>query len=185
MPPHPCGVLRQLVQATESDCVAIGVVPVNVCKGGLVGIRGKRPPRGWDTGMGKRLNMATYFGLSVSRINAARSSLPDKKWDGHIRSPCCHVTRGLRTGFRKAKRNRAPSLRMYCTNHRACPPRLSLGKSVVFGTNFGGRGGDGGANPINMIASCKASVIAARAAVSLVNVTGKGTGPTTSSPSVS
>ena len=118
----------------------------------------------------------------------------------HIRSPCCHVTRGLRIGFRNAKRNRSPQ--MYCTNHRASPPLLSLNNSIVFGvngslreafggvgwsfgTNFGGRSGDAGADPVNIIASCKASVAAARAAVSPVDETGKGTGPTTSSPSVS
>ena len=91
---------------------------------------------------------------------------------------------------------------MYCTNHCAWPPLLSLTNSIVFGvngslreafggvgwsfeTNFGGRGGDGGVDPVNIIASCKASVAVARAAVSPVNGTGKGTGPTTSSPSVS
>ena len=92
-----------------------------------------------------------------------------------------------------------------CDTHplgRAWPPLLSLTNSIVFGvngslreafggvgwsfgTNFGGRGGDGGADPVNIIASCKASVAAACAAVSPVNGTGKGTGPTTSSPSVS
>ena len=45
--------------------------------------------------------------LRVSRINAAHSSLRDRKWDGHIRSPSCHVTRGLRIGFRNRKRDRA------------------------------------------------------------------------------
>ena len=54
-----------------------------------------------------------------------------------------------------------------------------------FGTNFGGRGGDGGADPVNIFTSCKASVAAARAAASPVDGTGKGYGPTTSSPSVS
>ena len=52
------------------------------------------------------------------------------------------------------------------------------------GTSFGGRGGDGSADRVNIIASCKASVAAARAVVSPVDETGKGTGPTTSSPSV-
>ena len=47
--------------------------------------------------------------LRVSRINASCSSLHDRKWDQHIRSPCCHVTRGLRIGFRNAKRDRARS----------------------------------------------------------------------------
>ena len=53
------------------------------------------------------------------------------------------------------------------------------------GTSFGGHGGDGGADPINIIASCKASVATARAAVSPVDGTGKGTGLETSSASVS
>ena len=140
--------------------------------------------------------------LSVSRIHAARSSLRDTKWDQHIRSPCYHVTTGLRIGFRTAKRNHARSPQMYCTNHRAWPPLPSLGDSIVFGvngslreafggvgrsfrTNFGGRGVDGGADPVNIIASCKASAAAAHATVSPVNGTGKGTGPTTSSPSAS
>ena len=118
------------------------------------------------------------------------------------RRTCCHVMRGLRIGFRNAKRNRARSPEMYCTNHRAWSPLLSLSNSIVFGVNgssreafggvgwslgtsFGGRGGDGDADPVNIIAACKASVGAARAAVSPVNGTGKGTGPTTSSPSVS
>ena len=43
--------------------------------------------------------------------------------------------------------------------------------------------GMGGADPANVIASCKASVAAARTTVSPVDGTGKGTGPTTSSPS--
>ena len=141
-------------------------------------------------------------GFSVSRINAARSLLRDRKWDQHIRSPCCHVTRGLRNRFCNAKQNRAPTPEMYCTNHRAWSPLLSLSNSIVFrvngslreafggvvwplGTSFRGRGGDGGANPVNIIASCKASVAAAGAAVSPVDGTGKGTSPTTSSPSVS
>ena len=141
-------------------------------------------------------------GLRASRINAARSSLPDREWDRHIRSPCCHVKRGLRVGFRNAKPNRARSPQMYCTNHRACSPMLSLGNSIVFGVNgsvreafggvgwslgtsFGGRAGDGGVDPVNIIPSCKASVAAARAAVAPVNQTGKGTCPTTSSPLVS
>ena len=87
-------------------------------------------------------------------------------------------------------------------NHRAWSPLLSLSNSIVFGVNgslreafggvgwslgtsFGGRGGDGGADPVNMIASCKASVAATRVVVSPVDGTGKGTRPTTSSPSVS
>ena len=154
--------------------------------------------RGWeDDSTGGRDS-----GFSVSRINAARSSLRDRKWDRHIRSPCCHVTRGLRSGFRNAKRNRARSPGMYCTYHHAWSPLLSFGNSIVFGVNgslreafggvgwslgtrFGGRGGDGGADPVNIMASCRASVAAARAAVSPVDGTGKGTGPTTSSRSVS
>ena len=59
------------------------------------------------------------------------------------------------------------------------------GVGWFLGTSFGGRGEDGGADPVNIIASCKATVAAARAAVSPVDGTGKGTGPTTSSPSVS
>ena len=122
--------------------------------------------RGWeDDSTGGRDS-----GLRVSRINVARSSLSDRKWDRHIRSPCCHLTRGLRIGFGNAKRNRARSPHMYCTNHRAWSPLLSLSNPIVFGvkgslrealggvgwflgTSFGGRGGDGGADPVNMIAS--------------------------------
>ena len=154
--------------------------------------------RGWeDNSTGGRDS-----GFIVSRINAARSSLRDRKWDRHIRSPGCHVTRGLRIGFRNAKRNHARSPQIYCMNHRAWSPLLSLSNPILFGVNgslreafggvgwslgtrFGGRGGDGGADPVNIIASCKASVAATRAALSLVDETGKGTGPTASSPSVS
>ena len=175
---------------------------INLWKCGLVGIRGGSGRgggiRGWeDDSTGGRDS-----GFSVSRINVARSSLRDRKWDRHIRSPCCHVTSRLRVGFRDAKWNRARSPKMYYPNHRAWWPLLSLSNSIVFGingslredfggvgwsleTSFGGRGGDGGADPVNIIASCKASVAAARAAVSPVHGTAKGTGPTTSSPSVS
>ena len=168
----------------------------------LVGIRGRRGRgggiRGWkDDSIGGRGSR-----LRVCRINAARSSLRDRKWDRHIRSPCCHVTTGLRIGFRNAKRNHTRSRQMYCTNHRAWSPLLSLSNSIVFGVNgslreafggvgwslgtrFGGRGGDGGVDRVTIIASCKASVAAARAAVSPVDGTGKGTGLATSSPSVS
>ena len=139
-------------------------------------------------------------GLRVSLINAARSSLRDRKWDRHIQSPCCHVTRRLRIGLRNAKLNRARSPKMHCTNHRAWSPLLSLSNSIVvgvhgllreafggvgwsLGTSFGGHSGNGRADPANIIASCKASVAAACAAVSPVD--GTGTCPTTSSPSVS
>ena len=129
--------------------LAIGVVPINLCECGLVGIRGGGGGsgrgggiRGWeDDSTGGR-----DFGLSVSRIHADCSSLRDRKWDWHIRSPCYHVTRGLRIGFRNAKWNRARSPQMYCTNHRAWPPLLSLSNSIVFGVNgslrqaFGGVG---------------------------------------------
>ena len=47
------------------------------------------------------------------------------------------------------------------------------------------RSGNGVADPVNIIASCKASVAAACAAISPVDGTGRGTGPRTSSPSVS
>ena len=140
--------------------------------------------------------------LRVSRIHSARSSLRDRKKDRHIQSTCCHVTSRLHIRFHNAKRNRAQSPAMYCTKHRAWPPLLSLSNSIVFGvngsltkafggvawyfrTNFGGRSRHGAANPLNIIASCKASVAAAHTVVSLVNGTGKGTRPTTSSPSVS
>ena len=154
--------------------------------------------RGWkDNSTGERDS-----GFGVSKIHAARSSLRDRKWDHHIRSPCCHMTRRLRIGFRNAKRNRAPSPQMYCTNHRAWAPLLSLSNSIVFGVNaslpeafsgfgssfeknFGGRGGDGGVHPVNIIASSKASVAAPHTAVSPVNVPGQGARPITSSPSVS
>ena len=181
---------------------AIGVVLINLCKCGLVGIRGGSGRGGGIRGWEDNSTRGRDSGFSVSRINAARSSLRDKKLDGHIRSPCCHVMRGLRIGFRNAKRNRARSPRMYCTNHRAWSSLLSLSNSIVFavngslreafggvgwslGTSFGGRGGDGGADPVNIIASCKAGIAAARATVSPVDGTGKGTRPTTSSPSVS
>ena len=176
----------------RSICVSVGWS----ASGGGIGRGGGI--RGWeDNSTGGRDSR-----FSVSRINAARSSLRDRKRDRHIRSPCCHVTRGLHIGFRNAKRNRARSPQMYCTNHRAWSPQLSLSNSIVsgvngslreafggvgwsLGTSFGGCGGDGGADPVNIIASCKASVAAARAVVSTVEGTGKGTGPTTSSPSVS
>ena len=172
-------------EGCRSICVSVGWSASGGGSGRGGGIRG------WgDNSTGGRDS-----GFSVSRINAARSLLRDRKWDRHIRSPCCHVTRGLRT-------NRARSPQMYCTNHRARSPLLSLSNSIVcgvngslreafggvgwsLGTSFGGRGGDGGADPVNIIASCKASVAAARAAVPLVDGTGKGTGPTASSPSVS
>ena len=53
-----------------------------------------------------------------------------------------------------------------------------------FGTIFGGRGGDGGAAPVNIIASCKALVAAARAAASRDGgeVSPGGTGCTTPAP---
>ena len=179
-------------EVCRSICVSVGWSASGGGSGRGGGIRG------WDDdSTGGRDS-----GLSASRINVARSSLRDRKWDRHIRSPCCHVTRGLRIGFRNARRNRARSPQMYCTNHHAWPPLLSLSNFIVFGvngslreafggvgwsfgTNFGGRGGDGGADPVNIIASCKASVAAARDAVSPVDGTSKGTGPTTSSPSVS
>ena len=176
----------------RSICVSVGWSASGGGSGRGGGIRG------WeDNSTGGRDS-----GFSVSGINAARSSLRDTKWDRHIRSPCCHVTRGLRTGFRNAKRNRARSPQMYRTNHCAWSPVLSLSNSIVFGVNgslreafggvgwslgtsFGGRGGDGGADPVNIIASCKASVAVARAAVSPDDGTGRGTGPTASSPSAS
>ena len=176
----------------RSICVSVGWSASGGGSGRGGGIRG------WeDDSTGGR-----HSGFNVSKINAARSSLRDKKWDWHIRSPCCHVTREWRIGFRNAKRNCARSPQMHCRNHRAWSPLLSLSNSIVFGVNgslreafggvggslgtsFGGRGGDGGVDPVNIIASCKASVAAARAAVSPVNGTSKGTGPTTSSPSVS
>ena len=74
------------------------------------------------------------------------------------------VTRGLHIGFRNAKQNGARSPRMYCTNNRMWATLLSLSNSIVFGingslreafggvgwsfgTNFGGRGGDGVLTP--------------------------------------
>ena len=176
----------------RSICVSVGWSASGGGSGRGGGIRGRE-----DDSTGGR-----DCGLRVSRINAARSSLRDKKWDPHIRSPRCHVTRGLRIGFRNAKRNPARSPQMYGTNHHAWSPLLSLSNSILFGVNgslreafgwvgwslgtsFGGRGWDGDVDPVNIIASCKASVAAARAAVSPVDGTGKGTGPTTSSPSLS
>ena len=58
--------------------------------------------------MGRKLTKGDVISrLRVSKINAAHSLLRDKKWDRHIQSPCCHVTRGLHIGFRNAKRNPA------------------------------------------------------------------------------
>ena len=102
--------------------------------------------RGWeDDSTGGRDS-----GLRASGINAACYSLRDRKWDRHIRSPYCHVMRGLRIGFRSAKRNRARNPQMYCTNPRASSPVLSLSNTMVFGVNGSLReasGGDGGAGP--------------------------------------
>ena len=36
--------------------LAIGVVPINLCKCGLVGIRARKWPRMWNTGMRRQLN---------------------------------------------------------------------------------------------------------------------------------
>ena len=142
-------------------------------------------------------------GFRVSTINAARSSLRARKMGSAYPIPLLPCDEGIARWIPQCKkRNHERSPQMYCTNHRAWSPLLSLSNSIVFGVNgslkeafgrvgwslgtsFGGRGEDGGADPVNIIASCKASVAAARADVSLVDGTGKGTGPTASSPSVS
>ena len=70
--------------------------------------------RGWedDSSAGRD------FGLRVSKNDATRSSMRERTWDWHIRSPSWHMKSGLRIRFRNAKRNRARSREMYCTNHR-------------------------------------------------------------------
>ena len=47
--------------------LAIGVMPTNLCKCGLVGIRGRKWPRRWNTGMGRRLNRGTWFWIKGIR----------------------------------------------------------------------------------------------------------------------
>ena len=115
----------------RSICVSVGWSASAGGSGRGGGIRGSEDDSTWGR----------HSGFSVSRIHATRSSLRDKKWDRHIRSPGCHVTRGLRIGLRHAKRNRARGPQMYCTNHRAWSPLLSLTNSIVFGGNGSLRGG--------------------------------------------
>ena len=52
----PTGVVCFHKWAKGPYVLAIGVVPINVCKCGLVGIRGRQWPRRWHTGTGGLLN---------------------------------------------------------------------------------------------------------------------------------
>ena len=105
----PFGVLCFHKWSKRPFVLAIGVVPINLCECGLVSIRGRKWPRRWDMGMGRPLNKGVRFWIKCIRINATHSSLRDRKWDRHIRSPFCQVIRGLGCGFRNAKHNRARS----------------------------------------------------------------------------
>ena len=51
---RPCGLLPQVVE--EPYVLAIGVVPINHCKCGLVGIQGRKWLRRWHARMGRRFN---------------------------------------------------------------------------------------------------------------------------------
>ena len=133
----------------EPYVLAIGVVKINLCECALVGIREREWPRMWDMGMGRRLNGRGASRLSVSRINAQNSSLRDRKWDRHIRSPFCQVTSGLRCGFRNAKRNRAQKSPNVLQKPLCLATIVVPHHSIVFGVKaslreaFGGLGGGG------------------------------------------
>ena len=126
-------------------------------------------------------------GLSVDTINEARSWLHDRKLDRHLvpqceTEPCAKPPDVLHKPSCLA--TIAVPQQHHCLRSKwVSEGGLWWGWLVLWDKLWWPRWRWGCS--VNIIASCKASVIEAHAAVSAVNGAGKGIGPTTSSPSVS